>query len=142
MHHQMQSERGLPRNQLTLPFLSHSSVCERAVRLLDDGGLAPSRFDYSLDAVARSGFSSVPDLDLELTRRERQLLNVLHAAPWPLRSDQLAALVWSDAHRSHEVRSTLYRLRVKLRGTPWSIPIQSSRQGLRLVRRPSGAVAA
>ena len=95
-----------------------------------------------LDAVARSGFSSVPDLDVELTRRERQLLNVLHAAPWPLRSDQLAALVWSDAHRRHEVRSTLYRLRVKLRGTPWSIPIQSSRLGLRLVRRPSDAVAA
>ena len=95
-----------------------------------------------LDAVARSGFSSVPDLNVQLTRRERQLLNVLHAAPWPLRHNQLAALVWSGADRGHDVRSTLYRLRAKLRGSQWSIPLQPPRQGLRLVRQQTDVVAA
>jgi hypothetical protein len=47
---------------------------------------------------------------------------VLHAEPWPLRQSELAALVWSDADRGHDVRSTLYRLRAKLRGSQWSIP--------------------
>jgi hypothetical protein len=95
-----------------------------------------------LDTVAHSARSSVPDLDVDLTRRERQLLNVLHRAQFPLRHRQLAALVWRDCDRTHDVRSVLYRLRGKLRGSGWTIPIPPNGQGVRLERVQSTALAA
>jgi hypothetical protein len=93
-----------------------------------------------LDAAAGSELSCVPDL--RLTRRERQLLNVLHRAPYALRHSQLAGLVWSDPDRGHDVRSTLYRLRAKLRGSTWAIPVPPHGNGVRLVRLQPHALAA
>jgi len=95
-----------------------------------------------LDAAYRLGRCDVPDLGVELTRREQQVLNVLHRAPYPLRHRQIAALVWSDPDRSHDVRSALYRLRAKLRGSGWAIPFPSKGKGVRLVRVQSTALAA
>ena len=95
-----------------------------------------------LDTVAHSARSGVPDLDVDLTRRERQLLNVLYCAQFPLRHGQLAALVWRDCDRTHDVRSVLYRLRAKLRGSGWAIPFPPNGQGVRLVRVQSTALAA
>jgi hypothetical protein len=95
-----------------------------------------------LDGAASSERSSVPDLRVRLTRRERQVLTVLHRAPYPLRHSQLAALVWSDPDRGHDVRSTLYRLRAKLRGSRWAIPVPPHGDGVRLVPLQPDAVAA
>src|SRR5207244_2388625 len=67
-------------------------------------------------------------------RRERQVLAMLYRARYPLRTGQIASLVWSDSSRTHDVRSVLYRLRRKLRGTPWAIPFSTGGQGVRLVR--------
>jgi hypothetical protein len=86
-----------------------------------------------LDAVTLDGGCSVPDLDVELARRERQVLNVLHRSQYALRHEQLAALVWSDRNRTHEVRSVLYRLRCKLRNSGWAIPFPAEGKGVRLV---------
>jgi hypothetical protein len=87
-----------------------------------------------LDAAAASGAGRVPDLDIELTRREQQVLNVLHRSPYPLRHEQLAALVWSEPARTHDVRSVLYQLRRKLRASGWLIPFPPKGRGVRLVR--------
>jgi hypothetical protein len=87
-----------------------------------------------LDAAAASGAARVPDLDIELTRREQQVLNVLHRSQYPLRHEQLAALVWSEPDRTHDVRSVLYRLRRKLRTSGWLIPFPPKGRGVRLVR--------
>jgi len=95
-----------------------------------------------LEAAALAGASGVPDLDVELTRRERQVLAVLHRASSALRSEQLAALVWSDPYRTHDVRTVLHRLRRKLRGSGWSIPTAPPGGGLRLVRGEAAALAA
>ena len=86
-----------------------------------------------LDAVALKD-ANLPDLDVELTRREQQVLNVLHRSPYPLRHEQLAALVWSEPDRTHDVRSVLYRLRRKLRTSGWLIPFPPKGRGVRLVR--------
>jgi hypothetical protein len=77
--------------------------------------------------------TGAPDLDLVLTRRERQVLNVLRRSRYPLRAEQLAALIWSDPHRTHDVRSALYRLRYKLRNSAWAIPFPQRGRGIRLV---------
>ena len=90
-----------------------------------------------LDAAAGTGVARVPDLDVELTRREQQVLNVLHRSPYPLRHEQLAALVWSEPDRTHDVRSVLYRLRRKLRNSGWVIPFPARGRGVRLVRDTS-----
>ncbi len=95
-----------------------------------------------LQAAALAGASRVPGLDVALTRRERQVLAVLHRAPTALRSEQLAALVWSDPYRTHDVRTVLHRLRRKLRGSGWSIPTAPRGGGLRLVRGDAAALAA
>jgi len=95
-----------------------------------------------LDAAYRLGHCDVPDLGVDLTRREQQVLNVLHGAPYPLRHGQIAALVWSDPDRGHDVRSTLYRLRAKLRGSGWAIPFPPTGKGVCLVRAQSTALAA
>jgi hypothetical protein len=87
-----------------------------------------------LDAAALRGGTTVPDLEVELTRRERQVLNVLHRFPYALRHEQLAALVWSEPDRTHDVRSVLYRLRRKLRNSGWAIPFPPKGHGVRLVR--------
>jgi hypothetical protein len=87
-----------------------------------------------LDAAAAIGAVSVPDIDVVLTRREQQVLNVLHRSPYPLRHEQLAALVWSEPDRTHDVRSVLYRLRRKLRTSGWLIPFPPKGGGVRLVR--------
>ena len=87
-----------------------------------------------LDAAAALGAGRVPDLDIELTRREQQVLNVLHRSQSPLRHEQLAALVWSEPDRTHDVRSVLYRLRRKLRTSGWLIPFPPKGRGVRLVR--------
>jgi hypothetical protein len=79
----------------------------------------------------------VPGLDVELTRRERQLLNVLHRSPYALRHQQLAALVWSDPDRTHDVRSALYRLRRKLLTSGWAIPVPPKGKGVRLIPNPA-----
>jgi DNA-binding response OmpR family regulator len=76
---------------------------------------------------------SVPDLEIELTRRERQILDVLYRSPHPLRHRQLAALVWSEPDRTHGVRTVLHRLRRKLRDSSWSIPFPARGKGVRLV---------
>ena len=76
---------------------------------------------------------SVPGLDVELTRRERQVLNILHRSRYPLRHGQLAGLVWSDSDRTHDVRSVVYQLRRKLRNTGWTIPFSARGRGIRLV---------
>jgi DNA-binding response OmpR family regulator len=78
----------------------------------------------------------VPGLEIELTRRERQVLNVLHRSPYALRHEQLAALVWSEPDRTHDVRSVLYRLRRKLMNSGWAIPFQLKGKGVRLVPDP------
>ena len=88
-----------------------------------------------LDAAAATGAARVPDLDIELTRREEQVLSVLHRSPYPLRHEQLAALVWSEPDRTHDVRSVLYRLRRKLRTSGWLIPFPPKGRGVRLVRK-------
>jgi len=75
----------------------------------------------------------VPGLNVELTRRERQVLNMLHRSPYPLRHGQLAGLVWSDSDRTHDVRSVVYQLRRKLRNTGWAIPFSARGRGIRLV---------
>lgn len=85
-----------------------------------------------LDA-ASSGGCRVPDLQVELTRRERQVLNVLHRSSGALRHRQLAGLVWSDPDRTHDVRSVLYELRRKLRNSGWAIPLPAKGKGVRLV---------
>ena len=95
-----------------------------------------------LDLAASSGLSNVPDLRVRLTRRERQLVDVLHRADYQLRHSQLAALVWSDPNRGHDVRSTLYRLRAKLRGSPWTITIPPHGEAVRLVRVQTDILAA
>jgi len=87
-----------------------------------------------LDAAAALGAGRVSDLDIELTRREQQVLYVLHRSPHPLRHEQLAALVWSEPDRTHDVRSVLYRLRRKLRTSGWLIPFPPKGRGVRLVR--------
>src|SRR5206468_12167012 len=79
-----------------------------------------------------TGAARVPDLDIELTRREQQVLNVLHRSPYPLRHEQLAALVWSEPDRTHDVRSVLYRLRRKLRTSGWLIPFPPKGRGYAL----------
>jgi len=89
-----------------------------------------------LEASASRDGCTVPDLEVELTRRERQILNVLHRSPYALRHQQLAALVWSDPDRTHEVRSTLYRLRRKLVHSGWAIPVPERGKGVRLVPNP------
>jgi DNA-binding winged helix-turn-helix (wHTH) protein len=86
-----------------------------------------------LDAVALKD-ANLPDLNVELTRREQQVLNVLHRSPYALRHEQLAALVWSEPDRTHDVRSVLYRLRRKLQTSGWVIPFPPKGQGVRLVR--------
>lgn len=86
-----------------------------------------------LDATTLDRLSNVPGLEVELTRRERQVLNVLHRSPYALRHGQLAALVWSDPHRTREVRSVLYRLRRKLRDSGWAISFPAKGNGVRLV---------
>jgi DNA-binding winged helix-turn-helix (wHTH) protein len=91
----------------------------------------------TLEAAALRGSASVPGLDIELTRRERQVLNVLHRSPYALRHEQLAALVWSEPDRTHDVRSVLYRLRRKLMNSGWAIPFQLKGKGVRLVPDPT-----
>jgi hypothetical protein len=95
-----------------------------------------------LDTVAQNAASNVPDLDVGLTRRERQLLNVLYRSSYALRHLQLAALVWSDPDRTHDVRSVLCRLHRKLRHSQWAIPFPPQGDGVRLVRGDVVAVAA
>lgn len=87
-----------------------------------------------LDAAALEGDTGASDLEILLTRRERQVLNVLRTSRYPLRARQVAALIWSDPHRTHDVRSALYRLRTKLRGSGWAIPFPEKGGGIRLVR--------
>jgi hypothetical protein len=87
-----------------------------------------------LERVTLDEAGGVPDLEVELKRRERQVLAVLYRARQPLRTGAIASLVWSDSSRTHDVRSVLYRLRRKLRGTPWAIPVWPGGQGVRLVR--------
>jgi hypothetical protein len=89
-----------------------------------------------LEAATLKGSVSVPDLDVELTRRERQVLNVLHRSQYALRHEQLAALVWSEPDRTHDVRSVLYRLRRKLLNSGWAIPFPPKGKGVRLVLEP------
>ncbi len=86
-----------------------------------------------LEHVTLGETGGVPDLDVDLNRRERQVLAVLCRARYPRRTGQIASLVWSDSSRTHDVRSALYRLRRKLRGTPWAIPVSPGSQGVRLV---------
>ena len=87
-----------------------------------------------LDTTAHKDAANVLDLDLDLTRREQQVLNVLHRSCYALRHEQLAALVWSEPDRTHDVSSVLYRLRRKLRASGWVIPFPPRGQGVRLVR--------
>jgi hypothetical protein len=87
-----------------------------------------------LDAAALEDDTGASDLEILLTRRERQMLNVLRSSRYPLRAGQLAAFIWSDPHRTHDVRSALYRLRTKLRGSSWAIPFPEKGGGIRLVR--------
>ncbi|MBV9598333.1 MAG: helix-turn-helix domain-containing protein [Chloroflexi bacterium] len=89
-----------------------------------------------LEHIARDCMD-IPDLHTALARRERQVLGVLHQAARPLDHAQIAALVWADADRTHDVRTVLHRLRHKLRGSPWSIPTTPAGQGVRLVRSDS-----
>ena len=84
-----------------------------------------------LDSAALRGRSTVPYLNVELTRRERQVLNALHRSPYALRHAQLAALVWSEPDRTNDVRSALYRLRRKLRDSGWVIPFSNGGRGIR-----------
>jgi hypothetical protein len=93
-----------------------------------------------LESAALRGACPVPGLDIQLTQRERQLLNVLHRSQYALRHQQLAALVWSDPDRTHDVGATLYRLRRKLLGSGWAIPCQPRGNGLRLVPDPNHGV--
>ena len=86
-----------------------------------------------LETAANYG-CPVPDLEAALTRRERQVLNLLHHSPYALRHGQLAALVWSESTRTHDVRSVLFRLRRKLQATGWTIPFPPRGQGVRLIR--------
>ena len=95
-----------------------------------------------LDTVAGNAASDVPNLDVDLTRRERQLLNVLYRSQYALRHRQLAALVWSDPDRTHDVRTGLNRLRRKLRDSGWTIPVPPNGQGVRLVREDVTGLAA
>jgi DNA-binding winged helix-turn-helix (wHTH) protein len=90
-----------------------------------------------LEAATLKGSVSVPDLNVELTRRERQMLNVLHRSQCALRYEQLAALVWSEPDRTHDVRTVLYRLRRKLQNSGWSIPFPPKGKGVRLVPDPT-----
>jgi DNA-binding winged helix-turn-helix (wHTH) protein len=90
-----------------------------------------------LDAATLDRVSNLPDLEVELTRRERQVLSVLHRSSYALRHGQLAALVWSDPDRTHDVRSALYRLRRKLRNSGWAIPFPVKGNGVRLVPDPT-----
>lgn len=85
-----------------------------------------------IDSATDSG-CNVPDLDVELTRRERQVLNVLYRSRRALRHRQLAGLVWSDPDRTHDVRTVLYRLRRKLRNSGWDIPVPTGGKGICLV---------
>ena len=85
-------------------------------------------------AAALEGDTGASDLEILLTRRERQVLHVLRTSRYPLRPRQVAALIWSDPHRTHDVRSALYRLRTKLRGSGWAIPFPEKGGGIRLVR--------
>jgi hypothetical protein len=87
-----------------------------------------------LESATLEDSTGVSDLDEVLTRRERQLLNVLRNSRYPLRAGQLAALIWSDPDRTHDVRSALYRLRYKLRNSSWAIPFAENGRGIRLVR--------
>ena len=87
-----------------------------------------------LDAAALEGDTGASDLEILLTRRERQVLNVLRSSRNPLRAGQLAARIWSDPDRTHDVRSALYRLRYKLRNSNWAIPFAENGRGIRLVR--------
>ena len=87
-----------------------------------------------LETAAFEGEPLAPDLDAVFTRRERQVLNILRSSRYPLRAGQLAALIWSDPHRTHDVRSALYRLRNKLRNSSWAIPFPEKGRGVRLVR--------
>jgi hypothetical protein len=87
-----------------------------------------------LGAAALEGDTGASDLELLLTRRERQVLHVLRTSRYPLRARQVAALIWSDPHRTHDVRSALCRLRTKLRGSSWAIPFPEKGGGIRLVR--------
>jgi len=87
-----------------------------------------------VDAASATGAVRVPNLDVELTRREQQVLNVLHRSTYALRHGQLAALVWSEPDRTHDVRSVLYRLRRELQTSGWVIPFPPRGQGVRLVR--------
>lgn len=80
---------------------------------------------------------ALSDLNTVLARRERQVLGVLHEAARPLDHEQIAALVWADADRTHDVRTVLHRLRHKLRGSAWSIPVTRGGAGVRLVRSDS-----
>ena len=89
-----------------------------------------------LEHIARDRID-IPDLHTALARRERQVLSVLHQAVRPMDHAQIAALVWADADRTHDVRTVLHRLRHKLRGSPWSIPTTPAGQGVRLVRSDS-----
>jgi len=84
-------------------------------------------------SVSSNAASDIPNLDVDLTRRERQLLNVLYRSHDALRHRQLAALVWSDPARTHDVRTGLYRLRRTLRDSGWTIPVPPNGQGVRLV---------
>lgn len=91
-----------------------------------------------LEIAALNDKTYGPGLDAVLTRRERQVLNVLRSSPYPLRAGQLAALVWSDPHRTHDVRSALHRLRNKLRDSGWAIPFAEKGGGVRLVEVSNG----
>jgi hypothetical protein len=87
-----------------------------------------------LEHVTLGETGGLPDVDIDLKPRERQVLAVLYRAHYPLRTGQIASLVWSDSSRTHDVRSVLYRLRRKLRGTPWAIPVSPGGQSVRLTR--------
>jgi hypothetical protein len=73
-------------------------------------------------------------LEAGLGGLERRRVTVLRKAPYPLRSSQVAAILWSDESRTHDVRSLLYRVRRKLRGTGWTIPVPERGQGVRLLQ--------
>jgi hypothetical protein len=104
-------------------------VCPRSARLW----ISVSSVSAILDAAALKGSTSVPGLHVEPTRRERQVLNVLHRSPYALHHEQLAALVWSEPDRTYDVRSVLHRLRRKLFASGWAIPLSPKGQGIRLV---------
>ena len=95
-----------------------------------------------LDAVAHNGFSSAPDLDVQLADRERQLLTCCTLRPG--RFGTTSSQRWCGPTLT-EVTTSGQRCTVSAPSSAarnGSSPIQPPRQGLRLVRQQSDVVAA